>query len=143
MGPPPVLDDAEMDIILAKFKTYGKQSAEIAGMTSFQQTHAVIPPPRRDASSQARSSTSVQRPNESRVVRALVDVEVSDPSLRSVNNSGSSFWNYGVGCCLLLGLGLLAKRNGLISQGVRARPTASRGAKEEFVYDGDGKWRRR
>ena len=42
------LSDAEMEIILAKFKTYGKQTEEIAGMSSFQRTHAVIPPPRRD-----------------------------------------------------------------------------------------------
>lgn len=47
-GPPIILDDAEMDIILAKFKTYGKQMSEIKCMGCFDQTHAVIPPPRRD-----------------------------------------------------------------------------------------------
>eukprot|EP00746_Dinoflagellata_sp_MGD_P145820 gnl/MRDRNA2_/MRDRNA2_78379_c0_seq1.p1 gnl/MRDRNA2_/MRDRNA2_78379_c0~~gnl/MRDRNA2_/MRDRNA2_78379_c0_seq1.p1 ORF type:complete len:818 (-),score=156.33 gnl/MRDRNA2_/MRDRNA2_78379_c0_seq1:86-2539(-) len=47
-GPPIILDDAEMDIILAKFKTYGKQLSEIKCMGCFDQTHAVIPPPRRD-----------------------------------------------------------------------------------------------
>jgi len=47
MGPPVVLSDAEMDVILAKFKTYGKQPKDIAAMGSFDQEHAVIPPPRR------------------------------------------------------------------------------------------------
>ena len=48
MGPPVVLSDEEMDVILAKFKTYGKQPKEIEAMGQFDQQNAVIPPPRRD-----------------------------------------------------------------------------------------------
>ena len=46
---PAVLDDAEMDIILAKFQTYGKQQKELDTMMSgseFLFQHAVVPPPR-------------------------------------------------------------------------------------------------
>lgn len=50
LGEPIILDDAEMDIILAKFKTYGKQKAEIAEMSNFNKVHAVIPPPQRPGS---------------------------------------------------------------------------------------------
>lgn len=53
MGPPTILGDEEMDVILAKFKTYGKQAGEVAAMSSFQQEHAVVPPPRRDQPSPA------------------------------------------------------------------------------------------
>jgi L-fuculose-phosphate aldolase len=47
LGEPATLDDAEMDVILAKFQTYGKQAAEIERMDSFARTHAIVPPPKR------------------------------------------------------------------------------------------------
>eukprot|EP00038_Savillea_parva_P003029 m.120160 g.120160 ORF g.120160 m.120160 type:complete len:104 (+) comp11050_c0_seq2:5131-5442(+) len=50
-GQPTLLGDDEMDVILAKFRTYGKQESELAGLGSFDRKHAVIPPPRRDAPS--------------------------------------------------------------------------------------------
>ena len=40
-GEPTLLSDAEMDVILAKFKTYGKQPEDLAGMCCFDQEHAV------------------------------------------------------------------------------------------------------
>ena len=40
-GEPTLLSDAEMDVILAKFKTYGKQLEDLAGMCCFDQEHAV------------------------------------------------------------------------------------------------------
>ena len=47
-GQPTLLGDDEMSVILAKFKTYGKQPGELAGLGAFDKMHAVIPPPRRD-----------------------------------------------------------------------------------------------
>lgn len=47
-GQPTLLSDAEMSVILAKFKTYGKQPDELVGLGTFDKMHAVIPPPRRD-----------------------------------------------------------------------------------------------
>lgn len=41
MGSPVLLDDAEMDIILAKFRTYGKQPDELRAMGAFDVAHAV------------------------------------------------------------------------------------------------------
>lgn len=41
---PNVLEQEEMEIILAKFKTYSKQPAELAAMPVFQRTHAVSAP---------------------------------------------------------------------------------------------------
>lgn len=46
LGSPYILSDEEMDIILCKAKTYGKQAAEISQMGKFTQHHAVVPPPR-------------------------------------------------------------------------------------------------
>ena len=48
LGGPVNLDDGEMDVILAKFKTYGKQPAELAEMDAFSREHAVVPPDRRE-----------------------------------------------------------------------------------------------
>jgi hypothetical protein len=47
-GQPTLLSDDEMSVILAKFRTYGKQESELAGLGEFDRKHAVIPPPRRD-----------------------------------------------------------------------------------------------
>ena len=47
VGEPAVLDDAEMDIILVKFKTYGKQQKDLDALMSgseFVSHHAVVPP---------------------------------------------------------------------------------------------------
>mmetsp|Transcript_8151 Transcript_8151/g.14779 ORF Transcript_8151/g.14779 Transcript_8151/m.14779 type:complete len:238 (-) Transcript_8151:26-739(-) len=46
-GEPKILSDSEMRIILAKFKTYGKQTDEIKCMCSFDQEHAIVPPLKR------------------------------------------------------------------------------------------------
>eukprot|EP00941_MAST-03F_sp_MAST-3F-sp1_P005929 g5929.t1 len=46
LGEPTILDDEEMDVILAKFKTYGKQAEEIECMCEFDRENAVIPPKR-------------------------------------------------------------------------------------------------
>ena len=46
LGPLNLLSAEEMDVILAKFKTYGKQPEEVASMNLFEQEHAVVPPPR-------------------------------------------------------------------------------------------------
>eukprot|EP00040_Diaphanoeca_grandis_P015242 m.77527 g.77527 ORF g.77527 m.77527 type:complete len:79 (-) comp25024_c0_seq1:23-259(-) len=47
LGEPVILDSAEMAVILAKFKTYGKQMLEIEAMGDFCKTHAVVPPIRK------------------------------------------------------------------------------------------------
>lgn len=47
-GQPTLLGDDEMSVILAKFRTYGKQESELSGLGAFDRKHAVIPPPRRD-----------------------------------------------------------------------------------------------
>ena len=47
IGTPKMLSDAEMDIILAKFQTYGKQPADLAELmasSDFLNQHAIIPP---------------------------------------------------------------------------------------------------
>jgi L-fuculose-phosphate aldolase len=49
IGTPAILSDSEMDVILAKFQTYGKQPGELAGLMSssaFLKEHAIIPPER-------------------------------------------------------------------------------------------------
>eukprot|EP00929_Paragymnodinium_shiwhaense_P023094 TRINITY_DN14545_c0_g1_i1.p1 TRINITY_DN14545_c0_g1~~TRINITY_DN14545_c0_g1_i1.p1 ORF type:complete len:607 (+),score=139.76 TRINITY_DN14545_c0_g1_i1:128-1822(+) len=42
---PIVLDDLEMDMMLAKFASYGKQPDELKKLTAFQQKHAISAPP--------------------------------------------------------------------------------------------------
>ena len=44
LGPPKLLSDNEMTVILAKFKTYGKQASEIEKMDTCISCHAVKPP---------------------------------------------------------------------------------------------------
>ena len=46
LGPPTPLSAEEMEVILTKFKTYGKQPEDLAGMSLFEREHAVVPPPR-------------------------------------------------------------------------------------------------
>lgn len=41
---PQVLPDEEMDVMLAKFKTYGKPPGELAGLTDFERHHAITAP---------------------------------------------------------------------------------------------------
>eukprot|EP01062_Namystynia_karyoxenos_P083797 TRINITY_DN971_c0_g1_i1.p1 TRINITY_DN971_c0_g1~~TRINITY_DN971_c0_g1_i1.p1 ORF type:complete len:554 (+),score=155.81 TRINITY_DN971_c0_g1_i1:98-1759(+) len=48
-GVPHLLSDEEMRKMLAKFKTYGKQAAELGHLSSFEREHALVPPPRRPA----------------------------------------------------------------------------------------------
>ena len=55
LGPPTPLSSDEMEVILTKFKTYGKQPEELADMSLFEQEHAVVPPPR------ARGEWSMQK----------------------------------------------------------------------------------
>jgi len=43
---PTILTDDEMDVMLAKFKTYGKQPHELAQLTKFEKLHAIAPPGR-------------------------------------------------------------------------------------------------
>lgn len=45
--PPEILSDKEMDIMLAKFKTYGKQPNELSALTDFERRHAVAAPAQR------------------------------------------------------------------------------------------------
>ena len=45
LGPPTPLGAEEMEVILTKFKTYGKQPEELAGLSPFEREHAVVPPP--------------------------------------------------------------------------------------------------
>ena len=55
LGPPTPLSAEEMEVILTKFKTYGKQPEELAGMSLFEREHAVVLPPR------ARGEWSMQK----------------------------------------------------------------------------------
>eukprot|EP00931_Biecheleriopsis_adriatica_P096930 TRINITY_DN7066_c0_g1_i1.p1 TRINITY_DN7066_c0_g1~~TRINITY_DN7066_c0_g1_i1.p1 ORF type:complete len:520 (+),score=116.16 TRINITY_DN7066_c0_g1_i1:250-1809(+) len=48
--PPQILSDEEMDVMLAKFKTYGKQPSELKELTDFERLHAIAAPPRKPAS---------------------------------------------------------------------------------------------
>lgn len=48
LGPPHLLADEEMERILIKFKTYGKQTHELTALSIHERSHAVIPPPKRD-----------------------------------------------------------------------------------------------
>lgn len=41
---PEILPDKEMEMMLAKFKTYGKQPSELANLTKFERKHAILPP---------------------------------------------------------------------------------------------------
>jgi len=43
---PIILSDEEMKVILAKFKTYGKQNGELACLCQFDQDHAIVAPPK-------------------------------------------------------------------------------------------------
>jgi len=43
---PQILSSEEMDVMLAKFKSYGKQPEEIGGLSEFERKHAIIAPPR-------------------------------------------------------------------------------------------------
>jgi len=43
-SPPVVLPDDEMEVMLAKFKTYGKMPADLAHLTPFERRHAVAAP---------------------------------------------------------------------------------------------------
>eukprot|EP00928_Gymnodinium_smaydae_P025763 TRINITY_DN20421_c0_g2_i2.p1 TRINITY_DN20421_c0_g2~~TRINITY_DN20421_c0_g2_i2.p1 ORF type:complete len:387 (-),score=44.88 TRINITY_DN20421_c0_g2_i2:74-1150(-) len=43
---PTLLSDEEMDVMLAKFKTYGKQPSEISTLSDFERQHAIISPER-------------------------------------------------------------------------------------------------
>lgn len=44
---PELLRDAEMEVVLAKFKTYGKKPGELVALTDFERKHAIAAPPRR------------------------------------------------------------------------------------------------
>ncbi|CAK0813696.1 unnamed protein product [Prorocentrum cordatum] len=46
---PAILSDEEMDVILAKFKSYGKQPDAVALLSDFERRHAIDTPRRRDA----------------------------------------------------------------------------------------------
>jgi len=41
---PNILPDAEMEVMLAKFKTYGKQPRELEALTEFERRHAIAAP---------------------------------------------------------------------------------------------------
>merc|ERR1712187_278595 len=41
---PDILSDEEMNVMLAKFKTYGKQPKELANLTEFERKHAIQAP---------------------------------------------------------------------------------------------------
>lgn len=43
---PTLLSDEEMDVMLAKFKTYGKQAVHLKELTDFERRHAVKSPPK-------------------------------------------------------------------------------------------------
>lgn len=47
LGPPVLLSDEEMDIVLAKFMTYGKQADEVAKLGPEVCKHAIVMPPKR------------------------------------------------------------------------------------------------
>ena len=47
LGEPTVLDDAEMKVILAKFKTYGKSDVDVACLCEFDQLNRIVNPVRR------------------------------------------------------------------------------------------------
>ena len=47
LGEPHILDDAEMDIILAKFATYGKKEEEVACLCEFDQLNRIVSPEKR------------------------------------------------------------------------------------------------
>lgn len=46
MGSARVLPNEEMDVMLAKFKTYGKQPKELERLSDFEQKHAIEAPPK-------------------------------------------------------------------------------------------------
>eukprot|EP00658_Telonema_sp_P-2_P026262 TRINITY_DN20597_c0_g1_i1.p1 TRINITY_DN20597_c0_g1~~TRINITY_DN20597_c0_g1_i1.p1 ORF type:complete len:173 (-),score=48.75 TRINITY_DN20597_c0_g1_i1:54-572(-) len=46
LGPPVLLDETEMRIILAKFKTYGVDPDKVGTMDAFTRLHAIVPPTR-------------------------------------------------------------------------------------------------
>lgn len=142
MGPPPVLSDGEMDIILAKFKTYGKQSAEIAGMNAFQREHAVIPPPRRD---RPRAVTAAAAREDSLGSRDILEVarDASQPARERIKeasqSSGLGMIAYGCGAIVLAAGAIMAKRAGLLRL-----TQAKRGDRQKnalgYTYEGKGKW---
>mmetsp|Transcript_40254 Transcript_40254/g.129341 ORF Transcript_40254/g.129341 Transcript_40254/m.129341 type:complete len:512 (+) Transcript_40254:58-1593(+) len=45
---PVVLPDEEIDVMLAKFKTYGKKPSELQDLSDFERKHAISAPPRKD-----------------------------------------------------------------------------------------------
>eukprot|EP00656_Telonema_subtile_P022838 TRINITY_DN24085_c0_g1_i1.p2 TRINITY_DN24085_c0_g1~~TRINITY_DN24085_c0_g1_i1.p2 ORF type:complete len:128 (+),score=31.33 TRINITY_DN24085_c0_g1_i1:215-598(+) len=47
LGPPVLLSQAEMEIILAKFKSYGVAPMSLEHMDEFTRKHAIVPPPHR------------------------------------------------------------------------------------------------
>jgi len=57
---PVVLPDEEMDIILAKFKSYGKQSLDLAELSEFDKRHALAPPRRRARATPKSTPSKVQ-----------------------------------------------------------------------------------
>merc|ERR1712216_510279 len=66
LGPPTILSNDEMNVILAKFKTYGKQPEDLKNMNAFDQEHAVIPPPRASEKGKLQNIQSVRRSSRSR-----------------------------------------------------------------------------
>jgi len=139
MGPPPVLSDAEMDIILAKFKTYGKQTGEIASMNTFQRTHAVIPPPRRD---QPQAITAAAVREDSLGGRDILEVarDAAQPARERIQEvSETSIVAYGCGAIVLGAAAIIAKRAGVLRLPLRKRGDQQRSARG-YTYDGDGRW---
>lgn len=145
MGPPPVLSDAEMEIILAKFKTYGKQTEEIAGMSSFQRTHAVIPPPRRDrphaiTAAAAREDTLGSRD----ILEVARDADQrAREKIREASQSSSlgmtGMLTYGCGAIVLAAAAVMARRAGLLRLTSKTRGNQEKNALG-YTYDGDGSW---
>ena len=62
LGPLSLLGNEEMDVILTKFKTYGKQPEEVASMSLFEQEHAVVPPPRATHTKDADEGDGLKKP---------------------------------------------------------------------------------
>jgi len=161
MGPPTLLSDDEMDIILAKFKTYGKQSWEISQMSTFQQTHAVEPPERRDKPQRrtlpAARAALAPPPAQPQVAAALepnvgsltrrdvpgpskpsileLTEKQPDPEVLGSSVGSSAVLSFGAGAALLL----VVAAAGRYTAGRRAATNvASKTA--PYVYAGKGRW---
>lgn len=155
MGPPPVLSEEEMSVILAKFKTYGKQSWEVAAMTEFQQTHAVIPPPRRDVAiaatapkqvkiataneNIARQSSTLQPRHEAKEKANILQVAAECATACQENPNTTGMLAYGVGAAVLTAVAVVGRRLAVSHQVTRRSARVNMPA-PQYVYEG-GVWR--